>query len=234
MRAIGLIVPSRNRVMEEDFHLRVPQDICVATSRVWKKQARVDVGVLDCMLVDLGEAAERVATAKVDVILFGCTSASFMHGVEATDALEICTRDRTGIPTLTTSTAVAECLSRLGIQKIAIFTPYIQELNERERSYFEAKGFNVSQVKGMGFQTSEENYSCTPQRIRDAALRFMAEDDDAIFISCTNFRAYSVASELACELGRMVVTSNMASLWACLVRLGHPLADSVLTEGQPK
>ncbi|MFQ5916154.1 MAG: hypothetical protein ACE5JS_23525, partial [Nitrospinota bacterium] len=142
--------------------------------------------------------------------------------------------EQTGIPTLTTSTAVAECLRRLGVQKVAIFTPYTDELNERERAYFQAKGLQVSRVGGLGLETSEENYSCPPERIREQALKFMADDDAALFISCTNFRAYPVASALARELGRTVVTSNMASLWASLERLGHPKADSILAEGRPE
>lgn len=233
MKTVGLVVPSRNRVMEGDFHRRVPPDVCVATSRVRKAEARVDVATLDEMLAHFEEAAAIVATARPDIILFGCTSASFMHGVEATEVLEARTRGKTGIPTVTTSTAAADCLRRLGVEKVAIFTPYVEELNEREREYFQAKGFRVTRVGGLGFATSEENYSCPAERIREEALRFMAGDDAALFVSCTNFRAYAVAAALARALGRPVVTSNLASLWASLRSLGHPRADSVLSEGLP-
>ena len=45
-------------------------------------------------------------------------------------------------------------------------------------------------------------------------------DNEAVFISCTNFRAIEMIERLELETGKPVVTSNQAAVWHALRRLG--------------
>ncbi|HEC86914.1 MAG TPA: maleate cis-trans isomerase, partial [Thermoplasmatales archaeon] len=60
------------------------------------------------------------------------------------------------------------------------------------------------------------------------------EEADAIFISCTNLRTFEIIESLEKELETHVVTSNQASLWLALRKLGIeekiPKLGKLLTE----
>ncbi|MBX3539155.1 MAG: arylmalonate decarboxylase, partial [Chelatococcus sp.] len=45
-------------------------------------------------------------------------------------------------------------------------------------------------------------------------------DSEAIFVSCTDFRALEVAGALEAELGKPVLTSNQVTLWGIFRALG--------------
>jgi len=52
----------------------------------------------------------------------------------------------------------------------------------------------------------------------------MAPQSDALFISCTAVRAAGVAAEIEAAIGKPVVTSNLATAWACLRLCGDAAA----------
>ena len=60
--------------------------------------------------------------------------------------------------------------------------------------------------------------------------RVFRPEAEAIFISCTNLRAASVIERLEKETGKPVVTSNQATFWACLRKLG--IDESIPTAGK--
>ena len=53
---------------------------------------------------------------------------------------------------------------------------------------------------------------------------------DAIFISCTNFHCLPAIASLERQVGKPVVTSNLAGAWAALRQLG--IADTIPGYGQ--
>jgi maleate cis-trans isomerase len=52
------------------------------------------------------------------------------------------------------------------------------------------------------------------------ALDVTSEENEAIFISCTNLRAIEIIQLLEQETGKPVITSNQAAMWHALRRLG--------------
>ena len=57
-----------------------------------------------------------------------------------------------GIPCTTTATAAEEAMRFMGFKKIVITGPYIDELNERFRLFYENSGFEVLKVNGLGIE----------------------------------------------------------------------------------
>lgn len=53
-------------------------------------------------------------------------------------------------------------------------------------------------------------------------FRGLLPDVNGVFISCTNFRTLKVLDRLEADLGKPVVSSNQATLWAVLrmLRIG--------------
>jgi maleate isomerase len=77
------------------------------------------------------------ADAEVRAIVFGCTTGSLLHGPGWDRCLSGRITDHVGIPCTTTATAAVDALRTLGARSVAIGTPYVEELHEWERAFFE-------------------------------------------------------------------------------------------------
>lgn len=118
-----------------------------------------------------------------------------------------------GVPATTASTALAEALRTLGVERVAIASPYPEWLNERLSKFLENQGFLVTQRRGL-------NVECPAFLPPEAAAGLAREVDspeaEGILISCTNFRTLEVIEELERELGKPVISSNTAAFWHTL------------------
>ena len=85
---------------------------------------------------DVVRAAGAVACVKPRVIVWACTSGSFLKGIGYDREIIKDIEKDTGIPAITTSTAVVDALKTMRIRKLAVATPYIKEIDEKER-YFQ-------------------------------------------------------------------------------------------------
>ena len=218
---IGLIVPSSNTTMEPEFWRMAPEGVSVHTSRV--RLSEVTPEALRLMASEAVRAAEELATADVNVIVYGCTSGSLLEGVEWEERLRREIRERAGVEAITTAQAVVEALRALGIRRVAVATPYIDEINSRERSFLERSGFSVIRIRGLGIVRNTDIGRQPPwvaYRLAKEVAREAGRSADGVFISCTNFRTIEVIEPLESELQLPVVSSNTASMWLALRTLG--------------
>jgi maleate cis-trans isomerase len=172
------------------------------------------------MNTDVERGAQLLATADVDVIAFACTTGSLIEGPGYDRALAARISAVAGCATVTTSTAVLDAFAALGVRSLAVATPYTAELNEQVRRFLEGNGFVVAALFGLNIVRGVDL-----ARVATATIQRMARDvdraaADAVFLSCTNFPAAQVADTIENELGKPVVTSNQATLWAALRRAG--------------
>ena len=56
------------------------------------------------------------------------------------------------VPAVTTASAVIDALKKLGLSKVAVGTPYIDEVNAAERKFLEESGIEVTQDQGPGLR----------------------------------------------------------------------------------
>ncbi|NPA47982.1 MAG: maleate cis-trans isomerase [Thermococci archaeon] len=215
---IGLLVPSSNTTMEPELWKMAPEGVSLHAARMRLTEV-IEAGLRE-MERQAGAAAETLVDAGVDVILYGCTSGSLIGGrgydVRVAEDLE----DRSGVRSITTSTAVLEALNELGIRRLSVATPYTDEVNEKERLFLEENGFEVVRMEGLGLVNNLEIGMQEPRSAYRLARSVYAPGIDAVFISCTNFRTVEVIDRLEEDLGVPVVTSNQASLWFVLRELG--------------
>ncbi|MEM3831723.1 MAG: aspartate/glutamate racemase family protein [Sulfolobales archaeon] len=122
---------------------------------------------------------------------------------------------------ITTAQAVIEALKTLGAREIVVATPYIEEINERERRFLEDQGFRVLRIKGLGIRKNTEIGRLPPWTAYRLALEAIRDlRADALFISCTNFRTIEIIEALESRLGIPVISSNTASMWLALRSIG--------------
>ncbi len=211
---LGLIVPSSNTTMEMELHEALPEGVSLHTARVpLKNVTEEELVKMNALAV---EAAKLLRDAGVEMILYGCTSGSFIGGKDYEKKLEAKIEEEVNVPVVSTSTAVVEALKILDARDVLVITPYTEEINSREREFLEANGFNVLDIRGLGIEDNTQIGKLEPYEAYRLAKASFMDEADAIFISCTNLRTFEIIEPLEEDLGIPVVTSNQASLWLAL------------------
>ena len=210
---IGLLVPSSNTTMEPDFYAMAPGGVTVHTTRM--RLSKVTPEALIQMAEDTERAAGLLADAGVDIIVYGCTTGSLVRGAEWEKGLVRRIEEETEIPAVSTSTAVVEALRSLGARRIGVATPYSEELNGLEKSFLEDLGFQVTGIRGLGLLDNLD-IGLVGRATLEGIARAVADEADAIFVSCTNLPVVGLIEEFEEEFNRPLVTSNQASMWAAL------------------
>ncbi|AOB26068.1 maleate cis-trans isomerase family protein [Bordetella bronchiseptica] len=217
---IGLIVPSTNTINEPEFYRLAPDGVTIHTGRAINAGPATQENY-DRMARGVLEAADLIKTAEVDVVAYGCTSGSIVCSLD-----ELCDgmSERVGVPAIATAGAVVAALRALGVRRIAVGTPYIDFVNQREREFLEQYGFEVVSIEGLDLgHTQEERRDIgrvPPQSTFQLARDIDRPQAEAIFLSCTNLATLDMIERIENELGKPVVTSNQATFWACLRLLG--------------
>ncbi len=211
---IGLIIPSSNTTIEMELHAFLPEGVSLHTTRIpLKSVTEEELLKMSSLAVD---GARLLKDADVDVILYGCTSGSFIGGRDFEKELEARIEDEVHVPVVSTSTAVVEALRVLDAQRVLVVTPYTEDINEREREFLEANEFEVLDIRGLGIEENTDIGKVEPYGAYRLAKAAFMEEADAVFISCTNLRTFEIIAPLEEDLGVPVVTSNQASLWLAL------------------
>lgn len=217
---IGLLVPATNAVMEDEFHALAPEGVVIATARMLHKGRQPGdtfAESLRKMSTDIPEAAVKISRISPDVVAFGCTSGSFLEGEIWNKKI---TKNLSDIVSpakvVTTTSAVKNALRKLKLKKIAVVSPYPDDINNRLKAYLESQGFNVIRLEtsyGLGLST----FIRSDNMAYHLAKRIDGPDIDGIFISCTDFRTIKILDILERDVGKPVVSSNQATMWACLM-----------------
>ena len=222
-KRIGLAVPSSDITCEADFMMAAPPGVTIHSHRLWLPVEGAGKGSADLMCSQVPEAAKYLATAKVDAIAFGCTTASFYNGPEAAADLVRAMEEATGAPAAVTSQSAVEALRFFGAKKVSIVTPYKEWANRRLIEYMTDAGFEVLNLEADPWAFEESGRMIgerEPEDILEFASAACRPEADALFCSCTAWRSMEVAEELEKRTGKPVVTSNQAMIWVLLRRLG--------------
>ena len=240
---IGLVVVGPNLNPTPEICRMIPDYVQVRETRIHMDPV---VNVEECSKLSepLGNAAKLLAEGLSSPILgnrsaiaFACTAGSLVGGpgwdkkevemMETATAGFACTRaipameaQSSGIPCTTTATAAEEAMRFMGFKKIVITGPYIDEINERFRIFYEDSGFEVLNVTGLGIEDLYEMGATKPSQAYQAAMQAVVPEADGIFITCTNFRCSDVIEEIEHDSGMPVVTSNQATAWHLMKLLG--------------
>ena len=217
-KRIGLIIPSSNRLTEPQFQKYAPPDIGVHVTRLrmtgqWHKPLKE-------LTEEIREAAATLADTKPGIIVFHCTASSMEEGLAGEAAVLDVIQGASGCAAITTGQAITEVLRDLGVKKVVLISPYVEETNQHEVRYLREAGFEVLHDFGLGLSGGDEFINITPQRWREIVVGNSRSEADGYLLSCTNTTTIEVIDDLERRLGKPVVTSNQATLWACLERLG--------------
>jgi maleate cis-trans isomerase len=222
-KRIGVMVPSTNTTFEADFQMVAPRDVTIHGQRLWLTNDAAGEQGMNRMNAEVETGARYLATAKVDVIAYGCTTGSFYKG-PGWDRDMIALMERVaGVPAVATAPSVVEALRFFGARRISVATPYPEWNNRQLRTYLEALGFEVLNVEGDPRAARSGNQGINDQDPEDVlafAPGVCRPEADALLCSCTAWRSVEVVDALERRTGKPVVTSNQASIWAAFGKAG--------------
>jgi len=220
---IGVMVPSTNTTFEGDFQLTKPRDVTIHGQRLWLTNDAAGAAGMDRMNAEVEAGARYLATAKVDVIAYGCTTGSFYRGPGWDRDMIDLIQKAAGVPGVATSPSVVEALRSVGARTLSVATPYPDWNNRQLRAYLEALGFTVLNVEGEPRAAASGNQGINdfdPEDVIAFASKACRPEADALLCSCTAWRSLEAVAELERQVGKPVVTSNQASIWAAYRALG--------------
>ena len=214
MSRIGLIIPSSNRMVEQEMVRHVPPGITAHVARLRMTGAhRVS---LDELMPQVAHAAGTLTDARCDVVAFHCTANSTSEGVAGEKKLLAALRNAGAAQVTTTASAIRRALDVLGARRIVLLTPYSEHVTEEESGFLREAGYDVVQAHGFAMKGSDEYCATPPQFWRDSAIAAARPEAQAYFLSCANISVFPIIEEVEQKLDRPVATSNQAVIWHAL------------------
>ena len=238
--SIGLIVLATDYTIEQEWRqlFAAIDGVALYHSRIFNDD-HITPDSLRAMAPRIAECA-RVLTpdTPLDVIAYGCTSATMTIGEEAVFANIHQARPDVGCTT--PATAAFAAFEAFGAQRIGVLTPYPAAVNRIVADYIAARGFRVPVFGSFNSDHDTVVSKITPQSIERGVRELVRHAAvDAIFVSCTSVRLMAACAELEASLGMPLTSSNHAMAWHALRlagiddRLGQfgSLYDSPLRSG---
>jgi maleate isomerase len=216
---IGLLVPSTNIPAEMDAHRLVPEGVSVTTGRV-RFVGEVTVETVRAHLDYLEEAADLLATAGVDVMVYGMTGGSIVKGPAGDKELAEALHKRTGIPFISASMAMVEAFRTLGVRRVVCVAPYPGELNTLLAQYFAAYDIQPVEIKTLNLKDVHQILNVTPYMQYEAVKGCDRAAAAGVFLSATGWSTIDAIRLVEQDLGKPVVTAIQGGIWAALRQLG--------------
>ncbi len=166
-------------------------------------------------------AAELLADARVDVIAWIGTSASWL-GFDRDERLCERIRAATGIPACTSVLAFRDVFRATGVARVGLVTPYRRDVQERIARNWGAAGFACPAERHLGLQDNFSFAEVTEATVAGLVREVAGEGCDAVAVVCTNMRGAALAAGLERELGLPVYDSVATTVWASLKAAGVP------------
>ena len=217
---IGLVVLASDYTMEHEFRrvFNAPgfgPGVDYYAARI-RNSSRITPATLAAMGPLLTDTVDLILPgAELDVVAFGCTSASMVLGEEA--VAERIHAARPGAKATNPISAAFAAFEALGARRIAVLTPYRADLNAIVRDYITAKGYDVPVFGSFNEQDDAVVARIDTDSLRRAVRTItQGREVDAVFVSCTSVRLLDAVCEIEAETGLPVTSSNHALAWHCL------------------
>jgi maleate isomerase len=213
MHHFGVLVPSTNTTVEIEFGRLPPPSLQVHVARIPLLSTGVETTARSGD-ADVDYQARMLGDAKVEAIALAQTAASLFTD----DYDERITRrmsEAAGVPAITSAQAIGWGVRALGARRIALLTPFPIPVLERLERYYSGR-YGLEVVASESFSgTDSIAYPTLGQTMaRDAIVRNDRREVEVFVVPGGNFPTMSFIADWEREVGKPVITTNQAALWA--------------------
>ena len=210
-RHFGVLIPSTNTTVEIEYNRLLPADYQAHVGRLKSSGGTPFAPSIDA---ELDYQAKLLGTAKVEVVGLAQTSASLFSDDYDADVVRRMSA-AAGAPAVTSAQAVGQAVRALGASRIALVSPYSQEVIERAQWYYETKfGFQVLALHSFGATDAYMIGKLGPDNARDGFRQIDRAEIEVLVVPGGNFPTMAHVPAWEQEFGKPVITTNQAALWA--------------------
>jgi maleate isomerase len=216
---IGLVQLSTDHSLEMDWAKLIGSSALVFSNRVYYSSVMTPEALND-IAKGITHAASLIAIGlPMDVMAFGCTSASMVIGSKTIE--ELLTVHHPGIPATNPWAASKAAFKQLNVEKISIFSPYPTEVNYPLYRELLAEKFDVPAIGALRINFDTDITAVSFESMVKGAEQILNRaKTDALFMSCTNLRVLDHLEKLETLFGIPVVCSNQALFWHAMTLAG--------------
>lgn len=220
------IVPSTNTVVEHDFNMLVPPGVTIHAGRFMIDRPALSndeefLDLINQVLNNVGDAVASVKTCRPDYYVMGMSAGTFWNGLDGNRDFEARIDAYTGgVPCSTGATACREVLTRFGVRKLSVLTPYQPIADKEVANYFTEAGFDVVKSRGLRCPSATAIAEVTEDELVTVLNDMNVADCDAIVQCGTNLSMVRLAAEAEKFFRKPVIAINTATLWHALRSFG--------------
>ena len=216
---VGLIALATDFMIEKDF-INVTKNINIDlfVNRIHCYSPLTSENLIKMSNTVTEVSSDILPDEKLDCVVYGCTSGTIAAGYDSIKKkIELA---KPGAKITTPSTAASNALKKLNINKVAIFTPYLKELNDEVVDYFKKENFIVTSNSYFDISIDGDIAKIDPDHLFNVISNMELKGAEAIFLSCTNLPALSIINKLEKKLNKIVLCSNQVLIWDTLQSIG--------------
>ena len=212
---IGLITLASDFRIEKDFNnIIYGKDIDLFCNRI-KSYNPLTNETLKKMADDIPKVVKNILPdQKIDCIAYGCTSGTIAAGYSSIYEKVNSTKPNTKVTTPITSAINA--LKALKINKLSVFTPYTDEINQSVINYFKKENIEITGLTYFDIASDLDIGKVNPDHLFDVLSKIDLLNSDALFVSCTALPVLSIIKDLEKKTNKIVLSSNQTLIWDTL------------------
>lgn len=226
---VGVATPQANPTVEPEMRALLPAAVGVYATRLSHGSALL-AERLEHYISHIPDAIRSFGPMRLAAFGFGCTGTSYHAGRQREDALAAAAERDCGVPVISAAQAIREALATLGARRIALLSPYPEDLAEAGYRYWQQA--DVPVIARLRVDPSlvdtHRIYEFTSADAL-AALRTLwqqpeARAADCVLASGTGMPTVGALRQFAGECSVPVLSSNLCLAWALLRRAAPELA----------
>ena len=215
---VGLITLASDFRIEKDFNNVIhDKDVDLYCNRIHCYNPLTNE-TLKKMADDIPKVTEDILPdQKLDCVAYGCTSGTIAAGYSSIVEKVNLAKPNTKVTTPITSAVNA--IKILKINKLSIFTPYTDEINQSVINYFKKENINITELSYFDIASDLDIGKIDPDYLLDVLVKKDLSNSDALFVSCTALPVLSIIKDLEKKTGKVVLSSNQTLIWDTLKQI---------------
>lgn len=167
----------------------------------------------------LREGAVRLR-GHVEVVMWACTSGSFVFGVDGARAQAADVARTAGVPASSTSLAFVDAARQIGVTRVAVAATYPHEVSTHFDTFLEEEGIEVLSMVSHDIPTAALAGELSEEAVIELARSNDSDEAEAILLPDTAMHTARIIPNVERLLGKPVLTANQVTLWKGIDLLG--------------
>jgi len=226
---VGLLLPSSNVTMEIELPALFRQHSEWQSPSFHSARMRM-TAVTPAALAALDAQADRcaveLADAQVDVLAYACLVAVMVQGPGSHRAIEQRLSGASGgIPVVSSAGALVGAIHALGVERVAMITPYTPTLTTTVIDYLGAEDIEVVDAVSRAVTDNAAVGRLDPQRLVSLVERLdLSRAQAVVACACVQMPSLAALAPIQLRTGLPTLSAAAATAWSLRRELGYEQA----------